>query len=136
LEDGMNKHRKIALAAGTAVAGTVAAMVVGLPSANAAAPKPLTVGGAVECPYGTLTASVAITSSTGETESTTTTDHIFHYSLTFSTVSATFLSPQKATAHATCFGPIGDIQVSYNDNIVKLAHPIIGTGWTANISPS
>ena len=132
----MKKTRKLAIAVGTTVAGTAAALTMAMPSANAAGPTPLVVGGTVACPGGTAFAHLSITTSTGETQATNTTDHIFHYSLTFSTVSATYLSPQKATAHAECYGPIGNIQVSYDDNIVKLAHPIIGTGWTQNISPS
>jgi hypothetical protein len=132
----MKHTKKMAVAAGTAAVGLAAALTMTAGNADAAGPTPLVVGGHASCPVGTGFAHLSITTSTGETQSTNTTDHVFHYSVTFSTVSATFLSPQKAKASVICYGPIGNIVVSYDDNIVKVAHPIIGTGWTQNISPS
>jgi hypothetical protein len=131
----MKRTKKMAVSIATAAAVGVATALT-MTASPATAATPLVVGGTVACPLGTGFAKLSITTSTGETESTTTLDHVFHYSLTFSTVSAIFLFPQKAVAHANCYGPLGNIAVSYDDNIVKLAHPLIGTGWTANISPS
>jgi hypothetical protein len=136
LEDAMKMTRKLALAVGTTVAGTAAALTMAVPAANAA--SPIVLGGTAACPVGTVIATLSVTVNGvgGESHTVNTLDHVFHYSMTFTSVSNTFLSPAKASAQVACYGPVGQIAVQYNDHIVSIAHPILGNGWTQNLSPS